>query len=110
MKNLIRRISRKKEQSSSMSPPRYSRLSCEEVMNNNHPRRETRKGRVPIMVGKCEEEEERFMLPLGWMNHPIIVDLLQLSANEFGYHQEGVIHIPCETCHFRLLLENISSN
>uniref|UniRef100_A0A803M4P4 Small auxin up regulated protein n=1 Tax=Chenopodium quinoa TaxID=63459 RepID=A0A803M4P4_CHEQI len=109
MKNLIRRISRKKEQSLSMSPPRYSRLGCEEV-SNNHPRRETRKGCVPIMVGKCEEEEERFMVPLGWMNHPFIVDLLQLSANEFGYHQQGVIHIPCETCHFKLVLENIISS
>ncbi|XP_056692224.1 auxin-responsive protein SAUR71-like [Spinacia oleracea] len=114
MKDLIGRIVRKKEQSSSSSssssssatstPPRYSRLSCYDKMNNNnHQRHETQKtrGYVPIMVGKCEEEEERFMVPLGWMSHPCIVDLLQLSVNEFGYRQQGVLQIPCEPHHFR---------
>lgn len=101
MKNLIGRIVRKKEQSPSISPSRFSRLY------NNH---EARRGYVPVLVGKFEEEEERFMVPLGWINHPCMVALLQLSANEFGYqYREGVIQIPCEPHHFRLLLENISS-
>uniref|UniRef100_A0A803LIE2 Uncharacterized protein n=1 Tax=Chenopodium quinoa TaxID=63459 RepID=A0A803LIE2_CHEQI len=92
-----------------MSPPRYSRLGCEEVNNDDDQRQEAQKrGYIPIMVGKCEEEEERFMVPLGWMKHPSIVDLLQLAANEFGYHQQGVIHIPCKPHQFRVVIEKIS--
>uniref|UniRef100_A0A803M4P3 Uncharacterized protein n=1 Tax=Chenopodium quinoa TaxID=63459 RepID=A0A803M4P3_CHEQI len=76
-----------------MSKTRYSRVCRDEVDRRKH---EVRKGYVPVMVRKCVEEEERFMVPLGWMNHPCIVNLLQLSANEFGCHQQGVIQIPLE--------------
>ncbi|KAL2892541.1 Auxin-responsive protein SAUR40 [Bienertia sinuspersici] len=112
MKDLIRKIVKKKEpSSSSLSPPRYSRLSCDhDDSSSSHGRHETRRGCVPVMVGKCEEDEERFMVPLNWMKHPFIVDLLQLSANEFGYKQEGVIQIPCEPFHFRLVMENMISS
>lgn len=61
------------------------------------------------MVGKYEDEEERIMVPLKWMKHPRILSLLQLSANEFGYEQQGVIHIPCEPHQFRVLMESLSS-
>uniref|UniRef100_A0A803L793 Uncharacterized protein n=1 Tax=Chenopodium quinoa TaxID=63459 RepID=A0A803L793_CHEQI len=110
MKGLIGKIVRKKEQSS--PPPRYSRLSscCEDEVKNKHQRHNQAKkrGYVPILVGKSEEEEERFMVPLGWMNHPCIVELLRVSANEFGYHQQGVLQIPCEPHHFRVVIESIS--
>ncbi|XP_021755011.1 auxin-responsive protein SAUR71-like [Chenopodium quinoa] len=109
---LIGKIVRKREQYLSMySPSRYSKIFSDEesIHNNNHHKREVRRGYVPVLVGKCEEEEERFMVPLGWMKHPSIVDLLQLSASEFGYHQQGVIQIPCETLHFRVVMEKISS-
>ncbi|XP_021729388.1 auxin-responsive protein SAUR71-like [Chenopodium quinoa] len=114
MKDLIGKIVRKKEQSSSCSPPQYSRLSscCEDEVKNKHQRKHDqvakKRGYVPIMVGKSEEEEERFMVPLGWMNHPCIVELLRVSANEFGYHQQGVSQIPCEPHHFRVVMESIS--
>uniref|UniRef100_A0A803LHG0 Uncharacterized protein n=1 Tax=Chenopodium quinoa TaxID=63459 RepID=A0A803LHG0_CHEQI len=113
MKGLIGKIVRKKEQSSSCSPHPYSRLSscCEDEVKNKHHRHDKvakKKGYVPIMVGKSEEEEERFMVPLGWMNHPCIVELLRVSANEFGYHQQGVLQISCEPQHFRVVMESIS--
>lgn len=104
MKDLIGKIMRKREEYSSISPRRrrqYSKICCDE--------HEIRRGYVPIMVGKCEEEEERFMVPLRLMKHPFIIDLLQLSANEFGYQQDGVIQIPCQPLHFRLVMDNISS-
>ncbi|KMS99939.1 hypothetical protein BVRB_1g017840 [Beta vulgaris subsp. vulgaris] len=116
MKDFLEKIVRKKAHSSSSTsspPPRYSRLSCDAVNdddNVNHPKHEIRRGYVPVMVGMCEEEKERFMVPCRWMKHPYIVALLQLSANEFGYHQQGVIHIPCEPHHFKDIMENISSS
>ena len=105
MKHLIgKKMVRKKEKSSSSSSsPRYSRLD-----DINHRNDENRKGYVPVLVGMCEEEEERFMLPLKLINHPTILGLLDLSANEFGYHQQGVIQIPCQPHQFRLLLDRFS--
>jgi len=105
MKNLIGRMVmmiRTKDSSPSSSPPaRYARLSCEK----EH-RPEIRRGYVPFVVGR---EEERFMVAVEWMKHPSIVALLQLSANEFGYHQEGVLHIPCDPHVFRDTLCKLSS-
>ncbi|GAB2274563.1 hypothetical protein Dimus_009330 [Dionaea muscipula] len=57
---------------------------------------EIRKGFVPVMVGS-----ERFMIRTRLMMHPSIVALLELSADEFGYEQEGVLQIPCEPEYFR---------
>uniref|UniRef100_A0A803M4P1 Uncharacterized protein n=1 Tax=Chenopodium quinoa TaxID=63459 RepID=A0A803M4P1_CHEQI len=111
MKGLIGKIVRKKEQSS--PPPKYSRLSscCEDEVMNKHQRHNhqaKKRGYVPILVGKSDDEEERFMVPLGWMNHPCIVELLHVSANEFGFHQQGVLQIPCEPHQFRVVMESIS--
>ncbi|CAO2834794.1 unnamed protein product [Amaranthus hypochondriacus] len=75
-------------------------------MNNKESK--LRKGYVPLLVGKYEEEKERFMVPLKFMNHPSLIALLQLSSNEFGYHLQGVIPIPCQPHQFRLLIEKIS--
>lgn len=116
MENLIGKIVRIKEQSSSSrAPSRFSKVCCDNVYRNNddiihNSTHEIKKGYVPFIVGLYEEEEERFIVPVGWMNHVCIVSLLQLSANEFGYHQQGVIHIPCEPHHFRLVMEHIASN
>ncbi|KAL9245242.1 hypothetical protein vseg_018917 [Gypsophila vaccaria] len=107
MKDLIGKLVRKKEQSSSSSssspsaPPRYRKLTREY-------KQEIRRGYVPIMVGKYEEEEEKFMVPTKLMTHSCIVALLQLSIDEFGYSHEGVLHIPCEPLFFRETLEHIS--
>ncbi|XP_021756111.1 auxin-responsive protein SAUR40-like [Chenopodium quinoa] len=109
MKDFIAKIARKKGENSSRSLSRYSRLSCD-IARDGDARHEIRRGYVPVMVGFSEEQQERFMVPCGWMNHPCIVELLQLSANEFGYQQQGVIHIPYEPSHFRVIMENISSS
>ncbi|KAL2892540.1 Auxin-responsive protein SAUR40 [Bienertia sinuspersici] len=109
MKDFIGKIAKKKEQYASMSPNRYSKICNYDDEGRNHEKHEARRGFVPILVGTCEEEEERFMVPLGLMKHPSIVDLLQLSANEFGYNHQGVLHIPCESHHFRGVIGSISS-
>lgn len=101
MRKLIGRMARKDTSPSSSPPPRYARLCCEDEHQPG-----IRRGYVPFVVGR---EEERFMVPMGWMKHPSIVALLQLSANEFGYHQEGVLHIPCEPHVFRDVLCKLSS-
>ncbi|GAB4824634.1 hypothetical protein Ancab_007506 [Ancistrocladus abbreviatus] len=82
------------------SSSHYTRLSSD---GDNH---ETRKGYVPVMVGS-EGVKEKFMVPIEFIKHPSIVAMLELSADEFGYKQEGVIQIPCEPECFREIINKL---
>ncbi|XP_020528554.1 auxin-responsive protein SAUR71 [Amborella trichopoda] len=47
------------------------------------------KGSVPLIVGR--EKRERFLVPAKLLNHPLMVDLLEIAAHEYGYEQEGTL-------------------
>ncbi|GAB4859927.1 hypothetical protein Ancab_011406 [Ancistrocladus abbreviatus] len=87
----------------SKKPHSFSRYVRFSNLKNN----ETRKGYVPVVVG-VTEITEKFMVQTRLMKHPSIVSLLELSASEFGYDQQGVIQIPCEPEFFRELIDNIA--
>ncbi|GAB4859827.1 hypothetical protein Ancab_011307 [Ancistrocladus abbreviatus] len=82
------------------SPSRYVRLSYD---NDNH---EIRKGYVPVIVGN-EGVREKFMVRTEFMKHPSVIAMLELSAEEFGYRQGGVIQIPCDPECFREIISKL---
>ncbi|KAF8687025.1 hypothetical protein HU200_043306 [Digitaria exilis] len=47
------------------------------------------------------EEEERFVVPVGYLKHPLFVALLKAAEEEYGFEQKGAITIPCGVDHFR---------
>ncbi|KAJ0980779.1 hypothetical protein J5N97_009034 [Dioscorea zingiberensis] len=53
------------------------------------------KGYIPVIVGNSDEQMERFLVHLKLFKKPQIVSLLDMAAREFGYHQPGVLRIPC---------------
>ena len=59
-------------------------------------------GHVPVYVG---DEMERFVVSAELLNHPIFVELLNKSAQEYGYEQKGVLRIPCHVLVFERALE-----
>ncbi|PIN10370.1 hypothetical protein CDL12_17036 [Handroanthus impetiginosus] len=59
-------------------------------------------GHLPVYVG---EEMERFVVSAELLNHPIFVKLLNKSAQEYGYEQQGVLRIPCHVFLFERVLE-----
>ncbi|KAI9116408.1 hypothetical protein K1719_012575 [Acacia pycnantha] len=59
-------------------------------------------GHVPIYVG---DEMQRFEVNAELLNHPIFVKLLNKSAQEYGYEQQGVLRIPCHVFVFERILE-----
>ncbi|PON38536.1 Small auxin-up RNA [Parasponia andersonii] len=59
-------------------------------------------GHVPVYVG---DEMERFVVSAELLNHPIFVELLNKSAQEYGYEQRGVLRIPCHVLVFERVLE-----
>ncbi|ESQ27205.1 hypothetical protein EUTSA_v10019859mg [Eutrema salsugineum] len=63
-------------------------------------------GLVPVNVG---EKMERFVVSAELLNHPVFVGLLNRSAQEYGYAQKGVLHIPCNVFVFEHIVETLRS-
>lgn len=60
---------------------------------------------MPVYVG---EEMERFVVSAELLNHPVFVRLLNKSAQEYGYEQQGVLRIPCHVIVFERVLHALS--
>jgi hypothetical protein len=58
-------------------------------------------GFVPLRVGK---ERELFMVATGHINHPLMAVLLDLSAEELGFQQIGVLRVECDVLSFQRIL------
>ncbi|GMI84011.1 SMALL AUXIN UPREGULATED 72 [Hibiscus trionum] len=106
MKQLIRRLSRVADIStqynllfSSSATPRPEALR---VLVKKQAPRPVPQGHVPVYVG---EEMERFVVNAELLNHPVFVGLLNKSAQEYGYEQKGVLHIPCHVPVFERVMD-----
>lgn len=64
-------------------------------------------GHLPVYVG---EESERFVVNAELLNHPVFMKLLNISAQEYGYEQKGVLRIPCHVLVFEKVLEAVRVN
>ncbi|XP_004494852.1 auxin-responsive protein SAUR32 [Cicer arietinum] len=58
------------------------------------------KGCLAIKVGQGEEQQ-RFVVPVMYFNHPLFMHLLKEAEEEFGFDQKGTITIPCHVEEFR---------
>ncbi|URD99274.1 Auxin responsive protein [Musa troglodytarum] len=59
------------------------------------------KGCMVMWVGQEGEEQERFVVPVVYLNHPLFAKLLEDAEKEYGFDQKGAIVIPCGVDHFR---------
>lgn len=111
MKKLIRRLSRVADsspysllRSESRSSPTAAAPRLCQSFRLAKPRRSATvpEGHLPVYVG---EEMERFVVSADLLNHPIFINLLNKSAQEYGYEQKGVLRIPCHVLVFERVLE-----
>ncbi|KAJ4835904.1 hypothetical protein Tsubulata_006167 [Turnera subulata] len=58
------------------------------------------KGCLAILVGQGEEQQ-RFVIPVIYVNHPLFMQLLKEAEEEYGFEQKGPISIPCHVEQFR---------
>ncbi|WVZ16253.1 hypothetical protein V8G54_009235 [Vigna mungo] len=58
------------------------------------------KGCMAIKVGQGEEQQ-RFVVPVMYINHPLFMQLLKEAEEEYGFDQKGTITIPCHVEEFR---------
>ncbi|KAL7003673.1 Auxin-responsive protein saur32, partial [Sarracenia purpurea var. burkii] len=58
------------------------------------------KGCLAVTVGQGEEQQ-RFIIPVIYINHPLFMQLLKEAEEEYGFDQKGPINIPCHVEEFR---------
>jgi len=71
--------------------------------HHHHGKREGKdipKGCVAVMVGQGEEQQ-RIIIPVIYVNHPLFTQLLKEAEEEFGFDHEGPLNIPCHVEEFR---------
>uniref|UniRef100_A0A5B7BIG1 Putative auxin-induced protein 15A-like n=1 Tax=Davidia involucrata TaxID=16924 RepID=A0A5B7BIG1_DAVIN len=61
------------------------------------------KGCLAIKVGlqAGDREQQRFVVPVIYFNHPLFMQLLKEAEEEYGFDQKGTISIPCHVEEFR---------
>ncbi|KAF9687963.1 hypothetical protein SADUNF_Sadunf02G0147900 [Salix dunnii] len=72
-------------------------------LHHQHHKKQVRdvpKGCLAIKVGQGEEQQ-RFVVPVIYFNHPLFIQLLKEAEEEYGFDQKGTITIPCHVEEFR---------
>ncbi|KAI3444365.1 hypothetical protein Pfo_001030 [Paulownia fortunei] len=79
------------------------------LLNHHHHHHEKKqlvkdvpKGCLAIKVGQGEEQQ-RFVVPVIYFNHPLFLQLLKGAEEEYGFDQKGTITIPCHVEEFRFV-------
>lgn len=88
---------------------KYGRCGAHESKKNRGRRRskdccytDVPEGYLPVYVGL--KELRRFVINASFLNHPIFAELLQKSAQEYGYEQKGGLKIPCDVMLFEYII------
>ncbi|KQK13886.1 auxin-responsive protein SAUR71 [Brachypodium distachyon] len=104
MRQLIRRLSRVGDDSSSPppSPGRKQRRGGKAVAAP------VPEGHVPVHVGDGSEAE-RFLVRAELLGRPALAELLGRAAQEYGYHHQGPLRIPCSPDAFRAALASVAA-
>ncbi|XP_052204472.1 auxin-responsive protein SAUR32 [Diospyros lotus] len=63
-------------------------------------RKDIPKGCLAVTVGQGAEQQ-RFVIPVIYINHPLFMQLLKEAEEEYGFDQKGPINIPCHVEEFR---------
>ncbi|TKW29746.1 hypothetical protein SEVIR_3G416000v4 [Setaria viridis] len=109
MRQLIRRLSRVGDCASSSSPARRRGGGGGKKARAGR----TPEGHVPVYVGgggEEGEEAERFVVRAELLGAPALAELLGRAAQEYGYHHQGPLRIPCPVDVFRRALASVAGD
>ncbi|RRT56208.1 hypothetical protein B296_00007510 [Ensete ventricosum] len=65
------------------------------------------RGCMAVRVGPEGQEQQRLLVPVAHLSHPLFAELLDEAAAEYGFSQAGPIAIPCGIEHFRRVQDAI---
>ncbi|CAN6357182.1 unnamed protein product [Urochloa humidicola] len=108
MRQLIRRLSRVGDCTSSSSSPARRRSGGKKAAAAAT----TPEGHVPVYVGdgRGGEAPERFVVRAELLGAPAMAELLGRAAQEYGYRHQGPIRIPCPVDVFRRALAAVAGD
>ncbi|KAF9685996.1 hypothetical protein SADUNF_Sadunf03G0112600 [Salix dunnii] len=98
MKKLMRNLSKVTHST------QYSTLQS----NSSKPRSDSvPAGHFPVYVGLDQDTAEKFIVNAELLHHPLFIELLHRSAQEYGYAQRGILRIPVNVVVFERVLESV---
>nr|GMD24091.1 auxin-responsive protein SAUR50-like [Ipomoea batatas] len=56
---------------------------------------DVKEGHFAVMAVDDDENLKRFIVPLSCLTHPSFLKLLEQAAEEYGFHHEGAVMVPC---------------
>ncbi|KAI9153906.1 hypothetical protein LWI28_018255 [Acer negundo] len=60
-----------------------------------------------VVIATKGWESKRFVIELGYLNHPEFLKLLKQAEEEFGFRQEGALAIPCRPDELQKILMSV---
>ncbi|XP_015069454.1 auxin-responsive protein SAUR71-like [Solanum pennellii] len=69
----------------------------------------TPRGYVPVAVGVNLNESKRFMVHTTALYDAEFLEMLSRSAEEYGFHNQGILRIPYETNAFEKRMFNVTT-
>ncbi|PSS01592.1 Auxin-responsive protein [Actinidia chinensis var. chinensis] len=97
MKKLAKKVKIKGGSSQQESLLRES-CNTHDQEGSSPPSSKTPTGFFALYVG---EERERFLVPTGYLSHPLFKMLLDKAYNEFGFEQRNGLVVPCSVGAFQ---------
>ncbi|XP_071718227.1 auxin-responsive protein SAUR36-like [Rutidosis leptorrhynchoides] len=67
------------------------------------------KGKMAVYVGNDDEDYERVLVPVIYINHPLFGQLLRKAEEEYGHNHPGAIKLPCRISEFENVKTRISA-
>ncbi|XP_049406512.1 auxin-responsive protein SAUR71-like [Solanum stenotomum] len=71
---------------------------------------DVKEGHFAVFSVNPEEERQRFVVNLHWLNHPSFLKLLKKAEDEYGFKQQGVLEFPCRAEELHKVLATGCSN
>lgn len=93
------------------SRPQFERLLGDgeqeaELSSCSSPPCKTPTGSFTIYIG---EERRRFVVPMGYLSHPLFKMMLDKSSKEFGFNQKNGLVVPCSVNAFQEVVSVVES-
>ncbi|KAB1225284.1 Auxin-induced protein X10A [Morella rubra] len=67
------------------------------------------KGHLAVYVGQKDGDFHRVLVPVIYFNHPLFGELLREAEQEYGFHHQGGITIPCRISEFESVQTRIAA-
>ncbi|XP_030475113.2 auxin-responsive protein SAUR50-like [Syzygium oleosum] len=97
--NMAKERARSADQEVGLLRERYG-----EECSPSSPSSTTPLGCFPVYVG---EGRQRFLVPTGFLSHPLFKMLLEKASDEFGFEQRNGLTVPCSVSVFQEVLNAV---